>query len=123
VQGTAYPTAAGARCRENPVALWENIVARLPSGTREVDRHAGWIALAVAGSGLPAEAWRDEIGDLLLALGWRVGRVGSESSPSARSPTLDVLVHLAGAARTGWRLTGADPAVAATARAVIRPGL
>lgn len=88
-------------------------------GTKDSDRHAGWLALAVAGSGIPAEEWRDEVGDLLFALGWRTDR-DSHSRPPAHSPTLDVLNELAGAARTGWRVTGTDPAVATTARAVIR---
>jgi hypothetical protein len=43
---------------------------------------------------------------------------------SSRTPhtptTLDVLDELAGAAHTGWRVTGTDLAVATTARAVIR---
>jgi hypothetical protein len=88
-------------------------------GTKDFDREAGWLALAVAGSGIPAEEWRDEVGDLLLALGWRTDR-DSHSRPPAHSPTLDVLDELAGAARTGWRVTGTDLAGATTARAVIR---
>ncbi len=113
------PTAIGTRCRQDPRALWAHIVGRLPLGTKDFDRHAGWLALAVAGSGSPAEKWRDEISDLLLALGWRTER-DSYSRPPAYSPTLEVLDELAGAARTGWRATGTDPAVATTARAVIR---
>jgi hypothetical protein len=69
--------------------------------------------------GIPAEEWRDEVGDLLLALGWRIDR-DSFSRPPAQSPSLDVLDEVAGAARTGWRVTGTDLAVATTARAVIR---
>lgn len=72
----------------------------------------------MVGSGSPAEAWRDEISDLLSALGWRTDRY---SAPPAHSSTLVVLDELAGAARTGWRVTGIDPAVATTARAAIRP--
>jgi len=118
-KGRLIPTAVGTRCRQDPRALWEHIVGRLPLGTKDFDKHAGWLALAVAGSGVPAENWRDEIGDLLLALGWRTER-DSYSRPPARSPTLEVLDELAGAARTGWRWTGTDLAVATTARAVIR---
>ena len=88
-------------------------------GAKDFDRHAGWVALAVAGSGEPAEHWREEIGELLLALGWRTDR-DRYSPPPAQSPTLVVLEELAGAARTGWRVTGTDPGVAATARSVIR---
>ena len=78
------------------------------------------MALAVAGSGAPAEEWRSEISDLLFALGWRSGR-DRFSPPPAHSPTLDVLSELAGAARAGWgEIKGTDLAVAATARAVIR---
>lgn len=118
-KGRVIPTAVGIRCRQDPAALWEHIVGRLPLGTKDFDRHAGWLTLAVAGSGTPAEEWDDQIGDLLHALGWRTDR-DSDSRPSAHSPTLDVLEQLAGATRTGSRLTGTDRAVATTARAVIR---
>jgi hypothetical protein len=113
-------TAAGKRCRRDPHALWRHIVDRLPLGTKEFERAAGWLALAVAGSGSPAEDWRTEIGDLLYGLGWRFDRE-RYSPPPAHSPTLTVLHELAGAAHTGWRVTGTDAAVATTARAAIRP--
>jgi hypothetical protein len=120
-KGRLAPSAAGTRCREDPQALWQHIVGRLPVGTKEPDRHAGWMALVVAASGVPAQEWRNEISDLLFALGWRSGS-DRNSPPSAHSPTLDVLHQLAGAARTGWSVTGTDLAVAASARAVIRRG-
>lgn len=118
-RGRLVPTAVGSRCRQDPQALWEHIVGRLPLGKNDFDRHAGWLTLAVAGSGAPAEEWGDQVGDLLHALGWRTDR-DSDSRPPARSPTLDVLEELAGAARTGSRVMGTDLAVATTARAVIR---
>jgi hypothetical protein len=119
-KGRLAPTAAGARCRRNPQALWQHIVGRLPLGTKEFDRQAGWMALAVVGSGVPAQEWRREISDLLFALGWQSG-TDQYSPPPADSPTLEVLDQLAGAARTGWRrVAGGDLALAATARAAIR---
>lgn len=118
-KGRLTPTAAGARCHQNSQALWQHIVGRLPLGSKEADRQAGWMALAVAGSGVPAQQWHSEISGLLLALGWRSG-ADRYSPPPTHSPTLDVLNELAGAARTGWRVTGTDLAVAATARAVLR---
>jgi hypothetical protein len=121
-KGRLAPTAAGTRSRHDPPALWQHIVGRLPLGNKESDRQAGWMALAVVGSGVPAQEWRSEISDLLFALGWRSG-ADRYSRPPAQSPTLDVLDQLAGAARTGWRRTdGGDFAVAATARAAIGPG-
>ena len=68
-KGRLTPTAAATRCRQDPQALWQHIVGRLPLGTKDADRHAGWMALAVAGSGVPAQEWRCEISDLLFALG------------------------------------------------------
>jgi len=118
-KGRLTPTAVGVRTRQDPPALLNHIVGRLPLGTKDFDRHAGWMALAVAGSGAPAEHWREEVGELLLALGWRTDR-DRYSPPPAQSPTLVVLAELAGAARTGWRVTGTDQAVAATARLVTR---
>ena len=119
-KGRLTPTAVGTRCRRDPRALWQHVVSRLPLGTKEFDRQAGWMALAVVGSGVPAQEWRNEISELLSALGWRVEGDWS-SLPSAQSHTLDVLFELAGAARAGWRVSGTDFAVATTARAVIRP--
>lgn len=118
-KGRLMPTAAGVRTRQDPHVLLQHIVGRLPLGTKDFDRHAGWMALAVASSGVPAEHWREEVGELLLALGWRTNR-DRHSPPPAQSPTLVVLEELAGAARTGWRVTGTDLGVAATARSVIR---
>jgi len=121
-KGRLAPTAAGTRCRQDPQALWQHIVGRLPLGNKESDRQAGWMALAVVGSGVPAQERRREISDLLFVLGWRSG-ADRYSHPPAHSPTLDVLDQLAGAARTGWsRIEGGDFAVAATARAVIGLG-
>jgi hypothetical protein len=118
-KGRLTPTGAGTRCRENPQALWQHIVGRLPLGTKEADRHAGWMALAVVGSGLPAQEWRSEISTLLFALGWRSG-ADQYRPPPAHSPSLDVLEQVAGAARSGWNTTGTDFAVGASARAAIR---
>ena len=121
-KGRLSPTAAGTRCRHDPRALWQHIVGRLPLGTKQFDRQAGWLTLAVVGSGVPAQEWHPEISDLLFALGWGSG-ADRYSPPPAQNPTLDVLDQLAGAARTGWRRgEGADLAVAATARAVVRQG-
>ena len=119
-KGRLSPTAAAIRCGQDPRALWRHIVARLPLGSTDADRQAGWMALAVAGSGVPAEAWRSEVGELLFALGWRSGR-DRFSPPPANSLTLDILNQLAGASRARWsEIQGIDLAVAATARAVIR---
>ncbi len=116
------PTAAAIRFRQDPEGLWRHVVGRLPLGSKDAERHAGWMALAVVGSGVPAQEWRGEISDLLHALGWRSGRE-RHSPPPAHSLTLDVLAHLAGAARARWGvIQGIDFAVAATARAVIRRG-
>jgi Plasmid pRiA4b ORF-3-like protein len=118
-KGRLTPTAAGIRCRQDPQALWRHIVAKLPLGTKDFDRQAGWVALAVVGSGTPAENVREEVSDLLSALGWRI-EGDPHARPPARSQTLDVLEELAAGTRVGRRLRGADLAVAATARAVVR---
>jgi hypothetical protein len=118
-KGRLSPTVAAIRCGQDPTALWRHIVGRLPLGTKDAERQAGWMALAVAGSGAPAQEWRSEISDLLFALGWRSGQ-DRFSSPPPTSATLDVLEQLAGASRVRWReVKGVDLAVAATARAVI----
>ena len=89
-------------------------------GTKDAERQAGWMALAVAGSGVPVQEWRGEISEMLFALGWRSGH-DRFSPPPANSATLDALEQLAGASRVRWReITGVDLAVATTARAAIR---
>jgi hypothetical protein len=119
-KGLLSPTIAATRCQD-PQALWRHIVGRLPLGTTAAERHAGWMALAVVGSGVPPQEWGDEISGLLFALGWRNGH-DRFSPPPPNSPTLDVLEQLAGASRIRWReITGVDLAVATTARAAIRP--
>ena len=121
-KGRLCPTTAATRCGRDPRALWRHIVGRLPMGTKDAERQAGWMALALAGSGVPADQWRSEVSDLLFALGWRSGR-DRFSPPPANSLTLDVLTHLAGASRVRWgEITGSDLAVAATARAAFRSG-
>ena len=118
--GHLRATRAGMQGRRDPQRLVRHIIDRLPLGTKEWERQSGWMALAVAASGTPVEHWRDEISDLMLALGWR--SVGDQfEPPSATSATLDVLLQLVGESRLHWReIKGVDFAVAALARAVVR---
>ena len=119
-KGRLAPTAAAKRCGQDPHALWQHIVSRLPLGTKDAERESGWMALAVAGSGVPAQEWRGEVSELMFAAGWRGGR-DRFSPPTANSMTLDVLDQLAGASGARWgEIRGVDLAVATTARAVTR---
>jgi len=118
--GHLRPSRAGIQGRRDPQRLVQHIVGRLPLGTKDWERQAGWMALAVAASGSPLEQWRVEISDLLLALGWRTSN-DPYSPPPANSATLDVLLQLAGENRLHWReVKGVDLAVASVARAAIR---
>ncbi|WP_308115014.1 plasmid pRiA4b ORF-3 family protein [Rhodococcus opacus] len=119
-KGRLAPTALARRCRDQPSALLRHIISRLPVGRTDFDRQADWLALAVVGSGIPAEEWASEIRNLLVGLGWRVKGSPILGTAAVVSPTLDVLDLLSGKTHRG-RLTGLDPAVAATARAVIGP--
>lgn len=120
-KGRIAPTAAGRRAVDDPERLWRHIVSRLPLGKGDFDRHAGWLTLAVVGSGEPAERWEAATGELLGQVGWRASRT-SYDAPSARTRTLVVLEHLAGDHRRGRLPKGLHPAVAATARAVLQRG-
>ncbi len=79
------------------------------------------MALAVAGSGVPAEEWRSEVRTCCIALGWRSGH-DRFSPPPANSATLDVLSNSPVRRASLGRDQGVDLAVAATARAVFRSG-
>lgn len=65
-------------------------MGRLPIGTEDYERHAGWMVFAVAGTGTPVEQWRAETADLLQALGWSSGRDRFTPLPPT-SPTLQIL--------------------------------
>lgn len=119
-KGRLAPTAVARRCSDQPLALWRHLVSRLPVGRTEFDRQAGWLALAVAGSGNPTDEWRREIRTLLLGLGWRVEGRPFLDHFAVDNPTLDVLELLAGQTHRD-QLTGSDYTVAATARAAIGP--
>ncbi len=54
-KGRLTPTAAALRCAGDPQALLAHVVGRLPLGTKDFERQAGWMVLAVAGSGTPVE--------------------------------------------------------------------
>ena len=119
-KGRLTPTAAARRCGSDPQALWRHVVGRLPVGRGEAEEQASWLALAVVGSEAHPDSWHAEVGELMFHLGWRRSG-GPPGLPSGSSATLDVLAVLGGVARNG-RSRGADvdPALAATARAVIR---
>ena len=118
-KGRLAPTALARRSDNQPLALWQHILSRLPVSRTEFDRQAGWLALAVVASGTPAEEWTREIRNLLLGLGWRTKGSPTLGTAAVASPTLDVLELLSG--KTRGTITGTDPAVAATALAVTGP--
>ena len=117
--GRLAPTAVARQGRGQPLVLWEHIVSRLPLGRSPFDRQAGWVSLAVVGSGAPVEQWNAQIRDLMFDLGWRPGDPRLPEYLFVDNPTLQILEMLAGRPRTG-RVTTTNPAVAATARAAIR---
>lgn len=116
-KGVLSRTAAARKASDHRAVL-KQIVSRLPLGRDDFDRQAGWVALAIVGSGVPAERWNPEISDLLSDLGWRATSQVGYQPPLSDSPTLDVLEILVG--RLHKRpLTDEDQAVAATARAAV----
>ncbi|WP_041944212.1 plasmid pRiA4b ORF-3 family protein [Tsukamurella paurometabola] len=119
-KGRISPTRAARRIGGDPTALWEHIVGRLPCGTKDFDREAGWLLLAVVGSGTPVENWRKEVSDLLYAAGWRTG--GANRYPMmlpVTSPTYTILESMTDTHRDRWHVRGTDDGIAATARAVL----
>lgn len=118
-KGRIAPTQAIAKRSADPQSILQHITDRLPLGTSPAERHAGWMALTVVARETPAELWDASISELLFDLGWR-DREAPYRAPSAESPTLDLLLLLAGAVRVAWRPKGVNSAVAAIARAVIR---
>ncbi|MGK0720760.1 plasmid pRiA4b ORF-3 family protein [Leucobacter sp. W1478] len=119
-KGRISPTQAGKRCAGDPESLLRRIIGGLPLGKSPAERQAGWAALAIAGSEIPAELWNGAIKEVMFDLGWRDGSDRS-AAPPAHSVTLDVLNILAGASQDRWHGRGVDAAVAAIARAATKP--
>ncbi len=119
-KGRILPTQVSKRRADDPSALLNHIISRIPLGKSLAERHAGWAALVAVGSGLPAEFWHGEISEALSGLGWRSSG-GSFAAPPAHSPTLHVLSLLAGFSHRYWEPRGADPAVATVARIALNP--
>lgn len=109
---------ADVRVRQDPQALLQPTVRRLPLGAKAFGCGTGRMALAVVVNGAPAEDWHQTTSGLLSNLGWRTS-CGSYSPPFGHSPTLVVPENPAAAARTGWHVTGTDLAMATTRRLVI----
>ncbi|MEO7016861.1 MAG: plasmid pRiA4b ORF-3 family protein [Leifsonia sp.] len=119
-KGRIAPTHAVRHRVDDPEALLDHIISRLPLGKSPAERHAGWAALSVVGSETPADLWDESISGLMFDLGWRDSS-DNYAAPPADSPTLDVLRILAGATHKRWHLHGVDATVAAAARAATRP--
>lgn len=118
-KGRISPTQATKRIADDPQALVQHIASRLPLGKVNYERDAGWLALATAGSEMPANEWKQMISSVMYDIGWRDGNDRTRE-PSAESPTLDVLDILRGKLRDPYRVQSFDPAVAALARAALR---
>jgi hypothetical protein len=88
-RGRLPPARLGQAYADWPDGLWPAHCGSAAVGKREFERHAGWVARLVAGSGAPVEHWWDLVADLLPALGWR--HASDYSYPSAMSPTHEAL--------------------------------
>nr|WP_235939527.1 plasmid pRiA4b ORF-3 family protein [Occultella kanbiaonis] len=116
--GRLVPTAAVRRLRDRPLGLWRHVVSRLPLGKSEFDHDAGWLTLAVVGSGVPVENWDAEVSRPLSGLGWRHYAGPYEPVIGSDNPTVVALDLFAGRLRHRTP-TGVDEAVAATARGAL----
>lgn len=90
--GRLLPTAEAQQLGKDPTA-WEKYLAqKLPLGQNDLDRHAGWAALLIAGAGVEFEEWDQAIGEALADLGWRstIGG-GLIAAPRPYNPTSDLL--------------------------------
>lgn len=90
--GKLLPTAEARELGEDPAA-WEKYLAqKLPLGQNDLDRHAGWAALLVAGADIEFEEWNQAISGVLADLGWRSTIGGGFSEPPRPyNPTSNVL--------------------------------
>ena len=80
----------------DPLAWEKHLREKLPLGKTDFERHAGWVALAVIGSGAPFSQWKNLISAVLADMGWEhQDQDGNRYPPGYHSPTFVVLNSLA----------------------------
>lgn len=122
--GVIAPTKKARSLGDDPRSWEKHLRTKLPLGKTDYDRHAGWAALVVIGSGAPYEQWPDLIAEVLADMGWaKKDQWGNSYSPGFASPTYDVLDFLAeGIGSDIWERKAPEDhviAVAALARSMV----
>lgn len=115
--GMVAPTKKAQALRFDPGAWEKQLQTKLPLGKTVFEKHAGWVALVVAGSGAPYVQWPGLISEVLFDMGWRnQGRFGNPNRVPFHSPTYEVLQLLAeGVAADPWDSEVPEETVAAVA--------
>ncbi|WP_157101318.1 hypothetical protein [Nocardia shimofusensis] len=122
-KGKLLTTAKGRSLRDNPVALWWHVAARLSGGaTRSPDREAGLLYLLALAASTTDRAY-DFVAETLAALGWR----DSEHRPISAADigwvtghVTEVLELLGGLRRVRGRGRRVEPGAVLLARAALR---
>jgi len=84
--------------------MWRHLLDRLPLGTEQIEREAGYLVLLTLAAGTSSDERRDAIAEGLAALGWQTSDgtiVGREEVFWTARPTISFL-ELIGAMVEGY---------------------
>ncbi|MFC9552746.1 plasmid pRiA4b ORF-3 family protein [Rhodococcus sp. NPDC056960] len=104
-KGKLVRTNLGSSMAGDVVKMWRHLLERLPLGTDQVEREAGYLVLFTLAAGTSSDERRDAIAEGLAALGWRTSDgtvVGREELFWIARPTITFL-ELIGAMVEGYR--------------------
>ena len=106
IKGVIATTKKAHTLGADPLAWEKHLREKLPLGKTDFERHAGWVALAVIGSGAPVSQWKNLISAVLTDMGWEhQDQEGNRYPPGYHSPTFVVLNSLAADMSTpDWEL-------------------
>ncbi|MDH6289426.1 hypothetical protein M2275_004345 [Rhodococcus opacus] len=103
-KGKLVRTNLGTAMADNATQMWRHLLDRLPLGTEQIEREAGYLVLLTLAAGTSSDERRDAIAEGLAALGWQTSDgtiVGREEVFWTARPTISFL-ELIGAMVEGY---------------------
>ncbi len=93
-KGKLVRTNLGTAMADNATQMWRHLLERLPLGTEQIEREAGYLVLLTLAAGTSSDERRDVIAEGLAALGWQTSDgtiVGREEVFWMGRPTISFL--------------------------------